>query len=99
MTTSTTSPHLNRFGMEFSPVPMEVEAVTIFLPVRSSNRGMSSRCAAVKAPEVITLMSCEAVFIMDHALRKRVRRTNRIAANGSARPSMTCMISKSPSWL
>ena len=33
------------------------------------------------------------------ALRRRVRRTTRIAANGSARPSRTWTISRSPSWL
>src|SRR5688572_2513260 len=57
MTTSTGSPRRSRFGMEFSPVPMEVAAVTTFFFVRSSSRGMSSRYAAVKAPEVMTRMS------------------------------------------
>jgi hypothetical protein len=38
--------------------------VTIFFLVRSSNSGISARCAAVKAPEVITLMSCVMVFII-----------------------------------
>src|SRR5678815_1000942 len=64
MTTSTASPRRSRFGMEVSPVPMEVAAVTSFFFVRSSSRGMSSRYAAVKAPEVITRMSSVIVFMV-----------------------------------
>ena len=47
----------SRFGIEFSPVPIDVEAVTIFFPARRSSCGISLRCAAVKAPDVITLNS------------------------------------------
>jgi hypothetical protein len=50
--------------MEFSPVPIEVDAVTIVLFVRFSNCGINPRCAAVKAPEVITLNSLDAVVIV-----------------------------------
>src|SRR6266436_2314013 len=64
MTTSTASPRRNRFGMEVSPVPMDVAAVTSFFFVSSSSRGMSSRYAAVKAPEVMTRMSSVIVFMV-----------------------------------
>src|SRR5580658_2288718 len=43
--------------MESRPVPMDVAKVTILCRVASSNRGLSSRYAAVKAPEVMTLIS------------------------------------------
>jgi hypothetical protein len=43
--------------MDVLPVPMEVEAVTTFFFVSSSSCGINARCAAVKAPEVITLNS------------------------------------------
>src|SRR5580658_8297216 len=43
--------------MESRPVPMDVAKVTILSRVACSNRGLSSRYAAVKAPEVMTLIS------------------------------------------
>jgi hypothetical protein len=43
---------------------MDVAAVTSFFFVRSSSRGMSSRYAAVKAPEVMTRRSSVIVFIV-----------------------------------
>src|SRR6185295_16570160 len=39
---------------EFSPVPTDVEAVTIVHFVTRASSGVSARCAAVKAPEVMT---------------------------------------------
>src|SRR5215813_5351487 len=64
MTTSTGSPRRSRLGIEVSPVPMDVAAVTSFFFVRSSSRGISSRYAAVKAPEVMTRMSFVIVFMV-----------------------------------
>lgn len=48
---------------------MEVAAVTSFLFVRSSSRGMSSRYAAVKAPEVMTRMSSVIVVLISSTVR------------------------------
>src|SRR5215471_1724891 len=62
--TSTGSPRRSRLGIEVSPVPMDVAAVTSFFFVRSSSRGISSRYAAVKAPEVMTRMSFVIVFMV-----------------------------------
>ena len=75
MTTSTGSPRRSRFGMEFSPVPMEVAAVTTFFFVRSSSRGMSSRYAAVKAPEVMTRMSSIVFMVVIYFDRVRFLKT------------------------
>jgi hypothetical protein len=49
--------------MEFSPVPMDVAAVTSFFLIRNSIRGTSSREAAVNAPEVMTRISSVIVFM------------------------------------
>src|SRR5215467_3141898 len=64
MTTSTGSPRRSRLGIEVSPVPMDVAAVTSFFFVRSSSRGISSRYAAVKAPEVMTRMSFDVFMVI-----------------------------------
>src|SRR5688572_3158646 len=55
--------------MEFSPVPMEVEAVTTFARVTRSSCGINARCAAVKAPDVITRNSLFASLIPSFLLR------------------------------
>jgi hypothetical protein len=46
---------------------MDVEAVTIVFFVRRSNCGINARCAAVKAPEVITLTSFAVAVILVYA--------------------------------
>ena len=46
------------------PVPIDVAAVTSFFFVRSSSWGISSRYAAVKAPEVMTRISSVIVFMV-----------------------------------
>ena len=53
ITTSATSPRFRRLAIEVSPVPTDVVTVTTCLPVSFSTSGISSRWAAVKAPEVM----------------------------------------------
>jgi hypothetical protein len=57
MTMSAISPRFSRLWIEVSPVPTDVVAVTIFFFVSRSSCGTSARCAAVNAPEVITMKS------------------------------------------
>ena len=57
MTMSATSPRISRFGMDLSPVPTDVVAVTIVFFVSRSSSGINARYAAVNAPEVITTKS------------------------------------------
>lgn len=64
ITMSTTSPRFKRFASEFSPVPTEVDAVITVFFVRRCSCGINARCAAVNAPEVITLNSLVVVVMM-----------------------------------
>ena len=60
MTTSAASRRCRRLGIDASPTPIDVVAVTSVWPVARSNRGASSRYAAVKAPDVMTVTSSAA---------------------------------------
>ena len=60
ITTSMASPRSSRAGMDVEPVPIDVASVTIRWPVERSNSRASSRYAAVKAPDVMTLISSAA---------------------------------------
>ena len=58
------APRLSRLAIDVAPVPTDVVAATIFFLVRRSNCGKSSRSAAVKAPEVITVKGSEGSIIV-----------------------------------
>src|SRR5688572_18435045 len=86
MTMSTTSPRLSRLGMEVSPEPMGVEAVTTFFFVRRSSCGISARCAAVKAPEVITANSFVATVSAECRVLSAELQAGSVSASGLLRP-------------
>ena len=70
ITTSTVSPRRSRFGIEFSPVPIDVAAVTNFFAASDSRRGISSRQAAGNAPDVM-IRSSSVVLIGPHSFISR----------------------------
>ena len=65
MTTSAGSRRCRRLGIDAWPTPIDVAAVTSVWPVARSNRGASSRYAAVKAPDVMTVTSPAAAGAAD----------------------------------